>query len=190
MRTRSHTIHAVAGAVLLATTLIVGLGSPARANPAQGWITGIGVPLNIDWFGEGELSRTRYARSNATGLWQAILWADQAKKLNGSTFTVNDIDCEFGPNTEAATKDWQRQRGLTADGRVGSNTFTKASANLVSGPVSGSGRYIYYLGKDGGTVLRFYRYDGSNSFSYAGRWAGTYFTYHQRSTDCGGDPSI
>lgn len=36
-----------------------------------------------------------------------------------------DNDGVFGPGTEAATKDWQSKRGLTPDGKVGSDTRAK-----------------------------------------------------------------
>lgn len=64
---------------------------------------------------------TRVLKSGATGAdvlaWQKIL------KLDGFTSLV--ADGKYGPLTVAATKAWQKQRGLTADGVVGPATRAK-----------------------------------------------------------------
>jgi murein L,D-transpeptidase YcbB/YkuD len=62
-------------------------------------------------------------RQGSTGApvlqWQGVLAA--------SGFAVT-IDGNFGPETAGFTKQWQAQRGLTADGVVGPNTWKQALA--------------------------------------------------------------
>lgn len=112
---------ALAVALTTAATSLVTYSS-ADASVAQGYIAGGGV-VTDDWGDEGTLSRTSHSRSNAVMLWQIVLWADG--KFSGPS------DCIFGPATEAATKNWQRAHGLTADGIVGPQTFAKADNYLV-----------------------------------------------------------
>jgi putative peptidoglycan binding protein len=97
----------------------IGVGSPAQASVAQGYIAGAGV-LTDDWGDEGTISATTRNHSNAVWLWQVILIAD------GYLTSIDDVDCWFGERTTAATIRWQRARGLTADGKVGPNTFGRA----------------------------------------------------------------
>ncbi|MER7173478.1 peptidoglycan-binding domain-containing protein [Streptomyces mesophilus] len=103
--------------------------APTAAAGSQHVIDGRGNPTN-DWGDEGNLSRTSYSHSNATRLWQTILWADGAK-YKGSDgkwrkFTKGDIDGHFGPRTKSATKYWQQTEGLHIDGIVGKQTFSLA----------------------------------------------------------------
>jgi hypothetical protein len=66
-----------------------------------------------------------------TGLWQWVLYADGAIESNGGgAFDIADIDCDFGANTVAATRSWQRLHNLSDDGRVGPNTFARADDKL------------------------------------------------------------
>ncbi len=62
----------------------------------------------------------KYQKPNMGGddvrAWQQVLRA--------SGYNV-DVDGYFGPGTDAATIDWQKKRGLTGDGDVGSNTLAK-----------------------------------------------------------------
>ncbi|MET8517755.1 peptidoglycan-binding protein, partial [Streptomyces sp. NPDC005077] len=70
---------------------------------------------------------------------------------------VSGLDCDFGPNTRAATIAWQSDRGLKADGEVGPQSFGRADNNL------------FWNGSE-------IRYNGSNSDlgsmyrNSAGRW--------------------
>lgn len=49
---------------------------------------------------------------------------DWQRVLKASGYNI-DVDNVFGPNTDAATKDWQSKRGLTPDGDVGELTRAK-----------------------------------------------------------------
>ena len=60
-----------------------------------------------------------YANGNYAGFWQAILYAD-------GYLGANQVDCEFGPITAAATANWQRDRQLDDDGIVGKDTRSVA----------------------------------------------------------------
>jgi peptidoglycan hydrolase-like protein with peptidoglycan-binding domain len=86
---------------------------------AEGWLD--------DWGDEGVLSTSTNTSSNATCLWQKILWADGAIESNGTPFDADDIDGHFGSNTKAATESWQRAFHLSdVDGVVGKETFGAA----------------------------------------------------------------
>ncbi|MDG4798525.1 peptidoglycan-binding protein [Micromonospora sp. WMMD1082] len=113
---------------------------------SQGYIGGAGV-VTDDWGDEGTLSRTSYASSSAVGLWQRVLVAD-------GLLTLAQVDCEFGPVTESATKSWQQRNNLSADGKVGPLTFGRADDRLSD---QGNG-YVYYRGSN--TTLALKRIDG------------------------------
>jgi peptidoglycan hydrolase-like protein with peptidoglycan-binding domain len=51
--------------------------------------------------------------------WQLVL------RSSGYNLGASGADGVFGPTTEALTKDWQKKRGLTPDGQVGSDTRAK-----------------------------------------------------------------
>ncbi|MFJ9106533.1 peptidoglycan-binding protein [Streptomyces sp. NPDC102283] len=57
-------------------------------------------------------------------LWQAVLWADGY--VNRSR-----IDCFYGESTIRATRAWQSNRGLPADGIIGPQSFGKAGERLT-----------------------------------------------------------
>ena len=67
----------------------------------------------------------RGTRGGWASLWQKVL------RANGHNLAV---DGDFGPATEAATRSWQKARGLAVDGVVGPRTWTRS---LISDP-SGS----------------------------------------------------
>lgn len=72
--------------------------------------------------GLAPLTGTRLLQQGSSGAdvkaWQAVL------RLDGFASTVN-ADGVYGSKTTAATKAWQKQRGLTADGKVGPATRAK-----------------------------------------------------------------
>jgi peptidoglycan hydrolase-like protein with peptidoglycan-binding domain len=108
--------------VILAGVMVPG---SAHAGPSQGAVDGSLSGLQYDWDDEGEVSRFSHTVSGATGLWQAVLWADGGRESNGTTYDASDIDCQFGPNTEYTTRSWQAlMGGLAVDGRAGNNTWS------------------------------------------------------------------
>jgi hypothetical protein len=86
------------------------------------------------WLDEGDLSTSRHASSNATCLWQKILWADDYLDNAG-------IDGIFGPDTAEATKRWKVDHGLPNDGKVGINAFRTADFWLRWDTTDGTWKY-------------------------------------------------
>ncbi|MFG2440537.1 peptidoglycan-binding protein [Streptomyces sp. NPDC048508] len=109
--------------------------TPASASASAGYVDGAGDETD-DLYDEGVLSTTQHARSNATCLWQKLLWA------NGE-FNWSDIDGVFGAKTEAATRSFQRHSQINDDGIVGNLTF-KAAEDGEKGMdiVNESGYYV------------------------------------------------
>ncbi|MFF9192629.1 peptidoglycan-binding domain-containing protein [Streptomyces rochei] len=117
MRVHKQRWMARAGAAAAAALFATAVASPqAQANAQEGYLLGKGVITN-DWGDEGILSTTSYNHTDVVAVWQAVLFAD------GYLDGAEDRDCWFGPTTRAATIEWQRDRGLTADGEVGPETF-------------------------------------------------------------------
>ncbi|MFI9763157.1 peptidoglycan-binding protein [Streptomyces sp. NPDC051963] len=109
---------AVAGALAVSA-------SPASASASNGYVSG-GGSFYDDFADEGTLSTSSHKDSNATCLWQIILYAEGVKESNGTQFDYADIDGKFGSNTAYATKQLQKAWGLTQDGKVGKKTFGSA----------------------------------------------------------------
>lgn len=185
---RAITLASVA--VVVAT---IGLAAPAQASIGEGMVKGSDVPTD-DWGDEGMISRYSRAYSGATGMWQAVLWADGAIEQDGTTFDAGDIDCEFGPNTQAATRNWQSRNGVGVDGEVGPQTFGKADNKLVLTTWYGGDQFaVEYRGslhtfrmvRNGTTgVTPGYEYGyWTSSWDYA------FFTYNSKPGNCGGVPA-
>ncbi|MGW1893499.1 peptidoglycan-binding domain-containing protein [Streptomyces sp. NPDC002004] len=114
-------------------------GEPAAApqpHPAP-YITGSGT-LADDWRTLDRLGDRREVRSDLPGLWQAVLWAD-------GYLPQSAITCTYDAATRAATRVWQSNHGLSADGVVGPTTYGFAGRRLTATP--------------GWTVYRGERYD-------------------------------
>ncbi|MEU0823113.1 peptidoglycan-binding domain-containing protein [Streptomyces mirabilis] len=122
---------AIAGGVAAETT-------PASANTSQGYISAGTGAVTTDWAGEGNLSTSSHAHSNATALWQAVLWAD------GNLTRTSQIDCRFGSATRDATRAWQRAHSLARDGIVGNKTFSKADNKLKLDSLSSPSTYVVH----------------------------------------------
>ncbi|MHA4812904.1 peptidoglycan-binding domain-containing protein [Streptomyces aculeolatus] len=137
----SRRIRYLACTAAAATALVVS-ASPASASgdySGRAYVYGAGA-FSDDWGDEGVLSTSRHASSNATCLWQKILWAD-------GHLAWNDIDGIFGTKTRNATVAWQQDWGVSADGVVGKNTFGAADEWLSD--ISGNGAVDTYIGTDG-----------------------------------------
>ncbi|MFB6807071.1 peptidoglycan-binding protein [Streptomyces sp. NPDC056387] len=130
---------AVAAAVL-AFGSVVTTTTAAQASTVQGYVNGFGA-VGDDWSDEGVVSMSQHANSGATGLWQSVLYAD-------GLLSATDIDCKFGPKTDAATRTWQaRNLGASqADGAVGNKTFGAASSRLHYGGVNVNTDSVSYTG--------------------------------------------
>ncbi|NML49235.1 Tat pathway signal protein [Streptomyces sp. R302] len=140
---RFRAAAAVVGAALAAT---LGLGaSPASAATSDGWVRGYDTYVG-DWGDEGTVSMlvSQYKNSNATCLWQRVLWAEGAGGDPEHPFYEGWINGSFGPETSSATFNLQRRWGLTADSYVGPKTFGRADDNLVkTGGSTGRGETLY-----------------------------------------------
>lgn len=189
MTTKSRRVTAL---TVLVLAVILGLVAPAHASVSQGFIAGAGV-VTDDFGDEGTLSQSQHANSYATGLWQAILWADGAIESNGTTYDDVDIDCQFGPNTAAATRNWQSMHGVGVDGIVGPQTFGRADDNLrLDGLIGGDQYYVRYVGR-----LHSFRVVRNGSSAAAGweyayftlAWDIAFFTYSSSIDHCSGVPN-
>ncbi|MFF3863983.1 peptidoglycan-binding protein [Streptomyces sp. NPDC002209] len=131
----------------------------ANAATAQGYVNGFD-DYKDDWADEGLLSTTQHSYSGATGLWQLVLWKD-------GYLSEADVDCKFGPKTQAATKAWQtRFLGASqADGVVGPKTFGAASQRIHSTDNGWSITYGWkYIGRHVTTGKYFFDTAYTNGF--------------------------
>ncbi|MBT2675153.1 Tat pathway signal protein [Streptomyces sp. ISL-14] len=131
-RTRARAGLLAAAILLSGTGTGLATATPAAANASDGFVSG--AYMYQDDFGdEGTLSTSSYAHTNATALWQWILWAEGAKKSNNDddVFLRSDIDCRFGSDTKSATMNLQRTLRLDdIDRIVGTDTFGAVDGNI------------------------------------------------------------
>lgn len=129
-------------AVVAAAAAALAIGglaaTPAAASNSYNgayYIGGAGDPYD-DFWDEGILSMTSNANSNATCLWQKILWAEEL-------LDWNQIDGIFGKDTRDATITLQKRTHRTPDGLVGQETF-----KAVNSPADtdGDGAADTYMG--------------------------------------------
>lgn len=126
--TRRAALGAVIAAVV--TGALAVSAAPASANASDGYVAGA-YEFQDDFGDEGTLTTSSYAHTNATALWQWVLWAEGAKKSNGDPFLRADIDCRFGSDTRSATISLQRTLRLDdIDGKVGNETFGAVDKNI------------------------------------------------------------
>ncbi|MFD8721653.1 peptidoglycan-binding protein [Streptomyces sp. NPDC059629] len=134
-----HTrVVAMAAAVLLGAGSLALAPAASAAPPKYHGIDGDRGTVTDDWQDEENLGVDDHTKSNATALWQTVLWADRAEWQDedgdSHTFEKSQIDGEFGPETESATQWWQDNFGLSDnDGVVTEQTWRAAQAHL-SGP--------------------------------------------------------
>ncbi|MEU1895296.1 peptidoglycan-binding domain-containing protein [Streptomyces pristinaespiralis] len=156
-RKRARAVAAVMGAALVTT---LGLAaSPASAKISDGWVRGYDR-FSDDWDDEGDLQRLEpYSNSNATCLWQRILWAEGAYAVDydNERFTKGDIDGYFGWRTFYSTRDLQRRLAVTQDGIVGGTTFGLVNKHMYqTGGSTARGRTLdlRYQGREHSFDLR------------------------------------
>ncbi|BCM64796.1 MULTISPECIES: peptidoglycan-binding domain-containing protein [Streptomyces] len=161
---------AVAGALAVSA-------SPASASASSGYVNG-GGSFYDDFADEGTLSTASYKDTNATCLWQIILYAEGVKESNGTQFDWDDIDGKYGANTAYATKQLQKAWGLTQDGKVGNKTF--GAADDKWNPSTRAGELEYRsTGSTDATKYKL-RYHGSRYYFDIYRTAsGKYRFYHK-----------
>ncbi|MGX5209921.1 peptidoglycan-binding domain-containing protein [Streptomyces violaceus] len=114
------------------------------AKTSDGWVRGYDK-YQDDWDDEGVLSeRSDYKTSNATCMWQRILWAEGVYWDVDSRFSESDITGEFGAKTGQGTSGLQQRWDLTHDRTVGNATFGRAADNLKkTGGSTGRGETLY-----------------------------------------------
>ncbi|MDX2601261.1 peptidoglycan-binding domain-containing protein [Streptomyces caniscabiei] len=156
-------------AVTASAGLALGTAAPLAAASAPHVVDGSGAAYN-DWGDEGTLSVNSHSKSNATRLWQSVLYADGAKWKDSSgtlhTFTAWDIDGVFGWKTRSATKYWQAQEDLEdVDGIVGKETFGQADG-FLDGPAGDGG--VTYAGL--AHEVDFKRLDGDYYVRIGSKW--------------------
>ena len=84
-------------------------GAASAPPPSSGSGGGQAPKLNVDYFG-----RTRNSTHPDVRTWQA--------KMRDRGWSIS-VDQQFGPGSEDVCKKFQREKGLTADGLVGSQTW-------------------------------------------------------------------
>jgi hypothetical protein len=115
-----------AGGVVVAALTAAVLGLSTTPAAAVGDYSGLAyVHMERVWSDEGRLSVNDHANSNATCLWQKILWADGY--LGNAAITG-----VFDEATREATIAWQEEwaPGQAANGIAGSGTFAAADTWL------------------------------------------------------------
>ncbi|WP_371577531.1 peptidoglycan-binding protein [Streptomyces sp. NBC_01314] len=156
-------------AVTASAGLALGVAAPLATASGPYVVDGSGAAHN-DWGDEGTLSVNSHSKSNATRLWQSVLYADGAKWKDSSgnphTFGQGDIDGIFGWKTRSATKYWQAQEDLEdVDGIVGKETFGQADG-FLDGPYS-DGK-VTYTGLE--HEVTFKRLDGEYYVEVGSTW--------------------
>ncbi|RKN36230.1 peptidoglycan-binding domain-containing protein [Micromonospora musae] len=129
---------------LLAIGINVATATPAAASGSysgRAYVYGSGV-VPDDFDDEGVVNVTTHRNSNVACLWQTILWANGYLPSSG-------IDGVFGDQTDAATRNFQRDKSLVADGSAGRNSWTKAGDKLVQRDNQNGWLYVVYQGARG-----------------------------------------
>ncbi|MGC4940795.1 peptidoglycan-binding domain-containing protein [Kribbella sp. DT2] len=139
---RKAAVPAVGAAAALAITVAV--ATPAVASGSytgRAFVYGTGaVPDDFD--DEGVVNVSTHRSSNVTCLWQTVLWANGYLPSSG-------IDGVFGDRTDAATRNFQRDKGLGADGSAGRNSWTKAGDRLTQEDNQLGWLFVVYRGVKG-----------------------------------------
>ncbi|MEU6347830.1 hypothetical protein ABZ896_00680 [Streptomyces sp. NPDC047072] len=133
-------------AVAMVTAVLLGAGAtgialaPTATAASYHGVDGNGG-VNDDWGDEENLGVDNYAESNATALWETILYADGAKWQDDDgdwhNFSKSQIDGSFGPETESATQWWQDHYHLTENDGVVTDQSWEFAQQWLTGPYSG-----------------------------------------------------
>ncbi|MGJ5752763.1 putative peptidoglycan binding protein [Streptomyces puniciscabiei] len=135
---------------------LVCAGSGAPRNPQSRDRSG-GVLVAGELGATQQLAVGRTRRSDLIGLWQSVLWADGYAARSGVT-------CTYDEATAEATRVWQSNHHLSADGIVGSATWGAAAERMVP-----AGQWMVYQGERYGLPLR-QAPDGAYEVYDAGRF--------------------
>ncbi|WP_324789360.1 peptidoglycan-binding domain-containing protein [Streptomyces sp. H51] len=161
MNFRPKRIKLAAGTIgaLAAATLAVST-SPAAASGTYSGLDYVygAAGWSDDWDNEGVVDINTNASSNATCLWQKVLWAD------GYLSSSADIDGIFGSRTKTATANWQSDSGVGVDGSAGRDTWSLAAIATIS----------YVSGGDATAADMTLKYSGWNARTHT--WTGRNFT--------------
>ncbi|MFF4015066.1 peptidoglycan-binding protein [Streptomyces sp. NPDC001843] len=112
--------------VLAVATVLASVPASAADRSAVSYVSGHGA-LGDDWRDEGVLDAREHPRSDLVGLWQSVLWAD-------GYLARAFVTCRYDTRTREATRVWQSNHGLVADGVTGAQTLGFAGGRLVSRP--------------------------------------------------------
>jgi hypothetical protein len=166
---KTRIFRAVVGmTAVLSGILVAGPAHASGSYTGRAYVAGSGTMYD-DWTDEGVVSVAVHRSSNATCLWQAILWA------NGY-LSKSKIDGIFGDQTAAATRAFQRAEGLSPDGSAGRKSW--AAAGGVSHTINASGwsNGIYSGAKHAIKVRR--STAGNYQFAFGTGWKSA--TYNSR----------
>ncbi len=114
-----------ARAVACAAALAI-LSTGASRPTGSDRLRGRGM-LADDWQDAPRLEAPHTHPSDLVGLWQAILWAD-------GYLPRTRVTCAYDAATVAATRVWQSNHQLDADGIVGAATYRAVGRRLATAP--------------------------------------------------------
>ncbi|MFE1315230.1 peptidoglycan-binding protein [Streptomyces sp. NPDC058755] len=154
MSMRTRVVAMTTAALLGAGATGIALAPGASAASYHG-IDGNGAVAD-DFQDEEDLGVDDYAESNATALWQTVLYADGAQWQDEDgdthTFKKNQIDGTFGPETESATQWWQEHYHLSENDGVVTDPSWAFAQRWLTGPTSGG--TVTYLGDARNVTLK------------------------------------
>lgn len=119
---------------------------PVAAHP----VTGTAWGSNEDTLCRG----CAVSQGNIVGFWQSVLWSDGFLNRCGAT----GVDGIFGNATHNATRAWQAEFGVGADGIVGPRTWGRADDFVIAVGSTGY-RYVGY-----NALIRFILVQGNVAF--------------------------
>jgi peptidoglycan hydrolase-like protein with peptidoglycan-binding domain len=131
----------VALALGLSVVLATAPAAASGSYSGRAYVYGSGA-VNDDFDNEGVVNVSTHRSSNVTCLWQTILWAHGYLPSSG-------IDGIFGDQTDGATKKFQADKGLVADGSAGRNSWTKAGDRITQHDNQNGWLYVVYDGVTG-----------------------------------------